>query len=153
MVAETFRKSFFSFSPSRFPSRRKQADKKNRISPLQLPVLFLVPDGEPLEQIAAAGIFHGKEFLQHAHIQGLAKPPGPCDQCHVISAFPPLPYEMCFVDIEIIIYYDFLKTLDSDSYSSGHLLSLLPNMLLHIANAASITESAHANQHRESSMV
>lgn len=96
------------------------AEGDHRVRALQQAVLLFFPYGQPLKQITASGVFHGKELLKHAHIQSLAETPWTGDQRHIILCFPPLSDEVRFIYIEIIVNAYFFKILTSDTHCPGH---------------------------------
>ena len=55
-------------------------------------------------------------MLQHAHVQSLSKASGAGDQRDHILVLPPLPDEVCLVDIETICLNQLFKILMSDAY-------------------------------------
>ena len=95
----------------------------HRISPLELPICFPSPDRQALEQIRPARVIYREKLLHHIHGQSLSETSGPGDQGDVISALPPFPDKIRFINIHIIIFNYFFITLNSDSYRSCHKLN------------------------------
>ena len=59
----------------------------------------------------------GKKILHHAQSQRLSETPWAGNQCDFIPAFPPFFNELRFINIKVIICYQFFKILMANSYS------------------------------------
>ena len=108
---------------------KTQAD--HRIGSLQLSVWIrtirrlFVPYTHLFKQIAPSRIINRKKLLDHTHIQCFSKTPWAGDQCHAVKILPPFTDKTCFVNIETIIFNEFIVTLMTDSDYSRHMTHLL----------------------------
>ena len=97
---------------------KRQTD--HRICPLHLPVLFLLPDGQPFEQIPSACMIRRKEILQHAHVQRLTEAPRAGNQRYIVPVLPPFLNKSRFVHIKAFILYHCPKVLFPNAHCPRH---------------------------------
>ena len=46
----------------------------------------------------------GKKAVEHTHIKGFAKTSWTCDQRNIIPVVPPLPYEICLINVKALTF-------------------------------------------------
>ena len=45
-----------------------------------------------------------KKAVEHTHIKGFAKTSWTCDQRNIIPVVPPLPYEICLINVKALTF-------------------------------------------------
>ena len=102
------------------PFYSRKCHKNNRIRPLHIPEFLILPDIQPLKQIASPCIFIRKEIFQHTHGERLTETSWPGYQCNSITSIPPIPDEGCLINIKVIILYQARKILRPNRNSSRY---------------------------------
>ena len=81
-----------------------KANKNHRIGSLQLAIFLLFPNGKSLKKVSSFCILSWKKTVQHTHIQCFSKSPRTGNKGNIICIFPPLPDEIRFINIKIVVF-------------------------------------------------
>ena len=105
LMAELIRLDLnYNKQPNENKNIANRANRKHIINTLGITKDNLSRYIKSFKQISPVCIFIGKKAVEHTHIKGFAKTSWTCDQRNIIPVVPPLPYEICLINVEALTF-------------------------------------------------